>query len=201
MLNAHNGTNKTETQTPVSLGYLPDSIKTIISDKKFIIYHYGHHGIKWCLIYEDRDSYVITIGTTRQENIDMNSGIDTLKLLNSYRDLICWGIDTLPETTRAMVPIYQKEWSPFYSSLSVYNTPSVCLFNSDNAIGFEGTDEIDVNNNFKDLCYLMWWLSDPNIRKYLPGFEQFYSKVFRASGPYQIIGSQNADVSILGAIS
>lgn len=173
MLNAHNGTNVTETQTPVSLGYLPDSIRAVIADKKFLIYHYGHHGIKWCLIYEDRDSYVITIGTTRQENIDRKSGIDTLKLLNSYRDLICWGIDTLSETARAMVPIYQKEWSPFYSSLSVYNTPSVCLFNSDNAIGFEGTDEIDVNNNFKDLCYLMWWLSDPNIRKYLPGFEQF----------------------------
>lgn len=156
-----------------SLEFLPDSIKEIVSDKKFLIYDYGHHGKKWCLIYEKEDSYDIKIGTTRNEPHSSVSIIDTMKLMDSHRDLICWGLDTLPNITKNMARQFPKQWSGFYTSLSVFNQQSNCIFNSNNAIGFEGCNNTAINYNFSSLCYLMYWLSAPEIRSSLPGFDNY----------------------------
>lgn len=165
--------NVKDSNSSFSFELLSDSIKKIVSNREFIIYDYGHHGKKWCLIYEKGDSYDIIIGTTRNEPHSFVSVIDTMKLMDSYRDLICWGIDTLPYITKDMVWQYPKQWSSFYHSLSVFNEHSNCIFNSNNAMGFEGFDSIVVNDNFSRLCYLMHWLSAPEIRSLLPGFEEY----------------------------
>ena len=157
----------------ISLGLLPDSIKEIVSNRKFIIYDYGHHGKKWSLIYEEADSYNIKIGTTRNETPNLISKVDTTSLLDAYRNLICWGMDTLPYITKDMGRKYPKQWSGFYSSLSVFNNHSDCIFNSSNAIGFEDCDDMAINENFTRLCYLMYWLSAPEIRSLLPGFDDY----------------------------
>lgn len=158
---------------PFSFEFLPDSIKEIVSNRKFIIYDYGHHGKKWILIYEDGYSYNIKIGTTRNESPNLASKIDTANLVDSYRNLICWGLDTLPNITKDMDRLYPKQWSGFYRSLSVFNRQSNCIFNSNNAIGFEGSDSIQINEKFLTLCYLMYWISAPEIRLLLPGFDDY----------------------------
>lgn len=157
----------------VSLHILPDSIKEVITGKQFLLYDYGHHGKNWCLIYEDGDSYKIRIGTTRMKKPDLEAKIDTALLIAHYRDLIGWGMDTLPSVTKNMVWQYPEQWSTFYNSLSVFNEHSNCVFNSDNAIGFEGPDSTIVNDNFSRLRYLMYWLSAPDIRSLLPGFDDY----------------------------
>lgn len=158
---------------PFSFEFLPDSIKEIVSNRKFIIYDYGHHGKKWSLIYEEGDSYDIKIGTTRNEPHSPVSIMDTMKLMDSYRDLICWGLDTLPNITMDMDRLYPKQWSGFFRSLSVFNQQSNCIFYSNNAIGFEGRDSASINEKFLTLCYLMYWLSAPEIRSLLPGFDDY----------------------------
>lgn len=168
--------NANDSNLPFSFELLSDSIKEIVSNRKFIIYDYGHHGKKWCLIYEEGDSYDIKIGTTRNEPHRSVSIIDTMKLMDAYRDLICWGMDTLPNITKDMNRLYPKQWSGFYRSLSVFNQQSNCIFNSNNAIGFEGFDSIVVNDNFSKLCHLMYWLSAPEIRSLLPGFDDYINK-------------------------
>ncbi len=165
--------NTTANNISFSFEFLPDSIKEIVSNRKFIIYDYGHHGKNWCLIYEEGDSYNLKTGTTRNEPHSFGSMIDTMKLMDSYRDLICWGMDTLPNITKDMDLLYPKQWSGFYRSLSVFNQQSNCIFNSNNAIGFEGRDNIPINENFSTLCYLMYWLSAPEIRSLLPGFDDY----------------------------
>lgn len=153
--------------------YLPDSIKNIIEDKKFLLYDYGHHGTKWCLIYENRKSYNILIGTTRSEPPFIYIPIDTVKLLEKYQHLICWGLDSLPNIAKGMTKQYSIGWSTFYSSLRVYNKSYICIFNSNNAIGFEGVNSKKINLQFNQLCYLMRWLSAPELRNALPNIYEF----------------------------
>lgn len=172
-MGADSKNNTIDNNLHISLEFLPDSIKEFVLDKRFIIYDYGHHGKKWCLIYEDGYSYNIKIGTTRNESPNLASKIDTANLVDSYRNLICWGMDTLPNITKDMDRLYPKQWSGFYRSLSVFNRQSNCIFNSNNAIGFEGRDSIHINENFSTLCYLMYWLSAPEIRSLLPGFDDY----------------------------
>lgn len=166
-------TNIIDDNPCVSLELLPDSIKTIVYDKKSLIYDYGHHGKNWCLIYEDGDSYNFKIGTTRNKQPDLGAKIDTALLIASYRTLIRWGMDTLPDITKGMVWQYPEQWSTFYSSLSVLNDQSNCIFNSNNAIGFEGHDNTAINEKFLELCYLMRWISAPESRDLLPGFDDY----------------------------
>lgn len=172
-MGADSKNNTIDNNLHISLEFLPDSIKEFVLDKQFILYDYGHHGKKWCLIYEDGYSYNIKIGTTRNESPNLASKIDTAKLVDSYRNLICWGMDTLPNITKDMDRLYPKQWSGFYRSLSVFNRQSNCIFNSNNAIGFEGPDSIHINENFLTLCYLMYWISAPEIRHLLPGFDDY----------------------------
>lgn len=168
------GVNNTVEDNPsISMEFLPDSIESIVSNRKFIIYDYGHHGKKWCLIYEDGDSYNFKIGSTRNELTNPIPQIDTAGIMDSYRNLISWGMDTLPYVTKDMARQYPEQWSTFYSSLSVFDLQSECVFNSNNAIGFEGKDNMVINERFSKLCYLMYWLSAPEIRHKLPGFDDY----------------------------
>ena len=137
------------------------------------MYDYGHHGKKWCLIYEEGDSYNFKIGTTRNERLDSASPIDTARLMAVHRDLIFWGIDTLPYITENMDRQYPEQWSTFYKSLSVFNQQSDMIFSANNVVGFEGPDNMAINADYRGLCYLMYWLSDPEIRTKLPGFEDY----------------------------
>lgn len=119
------GVNNTVEDNPsISMEFLPDSIESIVSNRKFIIYDYGHHGKKWCPIKD-------------------------------------------------MARQYPEQWSTFYSSLSVFDLQSECVFNSNNTIGFEGQDNMVINERFSKLCYLMYWLSAPEIRHKLPGFDDY----------------------------
>jgi hypothetical protein len=165
--------NTIDNNLHISLDFLPDSIKEDVLNKRFVIYHYGHHGTKWCLIYEDGDSYNIKIGTTRHEPPNLALKIDTAKLMDSYKNLICWGMDTLPHVTKDLVRKYPEQWPAFYHSLRVFDRQLNCIFNSNNAIGFEGNDNLAINESFLKLRYLMLWLSAPEIRSSLPGFEDY----------------------------
>lgn len=167
------GENVNEDTLYVSLAFLPDSIREAVSNKKLMIYDYGHHGKKWCLIYEDADSFNIKIGSTRNEPTDLASKIDTSRLMDSYRSLICWGLDTLPYITKNMERLYPKQWSGFYSSLSVFNQHTKCVFNSIKVIAFGGRNNKIVNEKYWKLCYLMYWLSAPDIRALLPEFNDY----------------------------
>lgn len=156
-----------------SLYLLPDSVKELVSNRKYMIYDYGHHGSRWCLIYEEGGSFIFKIGSTRNERPNLVSQIDTDSLMDSYRTLICWGLDTLPYITMDMDRQYFKQWATFYRSLSVFNQQSSCIFNSNNAIGFEDCDNTPINEKFSRLCYLMFWLSAPEIRHSLPEFDDY----------------------------
>jgi hypothetical protein len=164
--------NAIDNELHSSLDFLPDSIKEIVSNKRFIIYYYGHYGTTWSLIYEEADSYNIKTGTTRNKPLNLGPKIDTENLMDSSKDLICWGMDTLPYITKDMAREYPQLLG-FYHSLSVFDQKSNCIFNSNNSIGFEGCDNMALNDNFLRLSYLMYWLSAPEIRSMLPGFEDY----------------------------
>lgn len=169
-----NGVTSTNDENPgLASTLLPDSIKKIVANRKFIMYDYGHHGKKWCVIYEDGDSYNFDIGSTRNERLNLDSQIDTAKIMADYRDLICWGMDTMPDATKNMARKYPEQWASFYKSLSVFDKQSDCIFEANNVVDFEGTDNRPINANFHKLSYLMYWLSAPEIRHLLPGFEEY----------------------------
>lgn len=105
---------QTDVEKNASLHFLSDSEKALLADKKFIVYVYGHHGIKWSIIYEDGDSYNFSIGTTRETSPEPGHDIDTLKLFEAYRSLINWGMNTLPEISKENKLKYPDQWSCFF---------------------------------------------------------------------------------------
>lgn len=66
-----------------SLYLLPDSVKELVSNRKYMIYDYGHHGSRWCLIYEEGGSFIFKIGSTRNERPNLISQIDTDRLIRT----------------------------------------------------------------------------------------------------------------------
>lgn len=177
---AENNQTKVNVYSDITFDWLPDSTKKIISNKKSIIYYYGHYGRNWSIVYEDGDSYSYIIGTTRtnEESPQSDSkkkiiGIDTLKLFESYRDLIAWGMDTFPEITKNLTPKYSAMCISCYNVLEVFNSKSECIYWDNNVGRFEGTNSSIVNEKYSALCYLMLWLSAPMLRELLPGFEEY----------------------------
>lgn len=159
-----------KTDINYGLGFLPDSVKSIIAENRSIIYSYGHHGQIWVVIYEKSDSLYILNGTTRQYQSMDKSEFDTTTFLNSNRPIIKWGLDSLILQSKAMIPRYRTQYSSLYRSLCVYEPKNQTFFDSNDAVAYSVTDSIAFKNKFHKLCLLMYWLSSSEIRPYVTEF-------------------------------
>lgn len=139
-----------------------------------ILYMSGHSAHIWSVIEKDGETFRALSGRVNAygENIVTESTksnmFDTVALFSKYRELLLWGLDSLPSEARRMKPIRSDVYKPFYHSLSVIplNTPS--YFDSDTDARFAGPDSIVFNSKFKSLSQFMYWLAEPFIRPYTP---------------------------------
>ncbi len=146
---------------------LPDSVLREIENDTFILYDFGR---LWSALIK-RDNGLVALTGQKKWVHDAaypsdEEIFDTVGLLDTYKETINWGFDSLPELSLKMAPVYRTEYSPFYSFLQIFHSDKHRIFNSDNAIAFAGPDSAVFNSKLGKLKDLMLWLSFPFIRPY-----------------------------------
>ena len=153
---------------------LPDSVYSLLKGKSVIFYSYGHYGYSWSLIakmdsgYQALSGRVSYVGELHFNKPTESSQFDTTHLFSQNNALFSWGFDTLASKIRSMKKISREPYVTFYTNLSIINSDGVNVFNSDDAVAYSGPDSLCFNKKYHRLCLIMRWLSDTNIRQYIP---------------------------------
>lgn len=153
---------------------LPDSVYSLLKGKSVIFYTYGHHGYSWSLIAKTDSGYqalsgrVGYAGEHHFNNQTESNQFDTALLFSKNQALFSWALDTIASKIKSMKKISREPYVTFYTNLSIINSDGVNVFNSDDAVAYSGPDSLCFNKKYHKLCLIMHWLSDGNIRQYIP---------------------------------
>lgn len=153
---------------------LTDSLYSLLKGKPVIFYSYGHYGYSWSLIAKMDSAYQafsgrVGYGGERHFSKPTESNqFDTTHLFFKNRALFSWGLDTIASEIKSMTKISREPYVTFYTNLSIINSEGVNVFNSDDAVAYSGPDSLCFNKKYHKLCLIMRWLSDTNIRQYIP---------------------------------
>lgn len=137
----------------------------------YIFYWNGHNGMNWGMIYPDSAGMRMASGTTRSwTNADSCcSLIDTVMLLEDNAKTIKWAFDSLPGEARLMQPCKNETYGgPFYREMFVVKDGATVFLNKYDTEKYAGPNKEGFNSRFSDLMYLMLWVSNPQIREYVP---------------------------------
>lgn len=145
-----------------------------LEGKPIILFMAGHNAQIWSAVVKDGAEFSILSGKINSqrgnvvaESKDSNL-IDSIALINKYRPLLLWAIDSLPLKAKIMKSIKSKEYNPFSPSLMVMPLKNGLDFHSGNTYRFAGPDSIEFNGKFDSLFVLMYWLAEPFLRPYTP---------------------------------
>ena len=153
---------------------LPDSVYLLLKGKSVIFYSYGHYGYSWSLIAKMDSGYQTFSGRVgydgeRHFNKPTESNqFDTTLLFSKNHALFSWGLDTIASEIKSMKKVSREPYVTFYTNLSIINSDGVNVFNSDDAVAYSGPDSLFFNEKYHKLCLIMRWISDTNIRQYIP---------------------------------
>ena len=158
----------------ISRNVLPDSVYSLLKGKSVIFYSYGHHGYSWSLIAKMDSGYQafsgrVGYGGENHFNKPTDSNqFNTTLLFSKNHALFSWGLDTIAHEIKSMKKISRETYVTFYTNLSIINSDGVNVFNSDDAVAYSGPDSLCFNKKYHKLCLIMYWLSNTNIRQYIP---------------------------------
>lgn len=153
---------------------LPDSVYSLLKGKSVIFYSYGHYGYSWSLIakmdsgYQTLSGKVDYVGEQYFNKPSESNQFDTTHLFSKNHALFSWGFDTIASKVKSMKKISRDPYVTIYTNLSIINSDGVNVFNSDDAVAYSGPDSLCFNRKYHKLCLIMRWLSDTNIRQYIP---------------------------------
>lgn len=153
---------------------LPDSVYSLLKGKSVIFYSYGHYGYSWSLIAKMDSGFQafsgrVGYGGEHHFNKPSESNqFDTTHLFSKNQTLFSWGLDTIASKIKNMKKISRDPYVTFYTNLSIINSEGANIFNSDDAVAYSGPDSLSFNIKYNKLCLIMRWLSDSNIRQYIP---------------------------------
>lgn len=152
---------------------LPDSLHTLLKGRPMIYYSYGHYGYTWSIIAKTDSTYRIYsgdvdyMGNLHFHKISETDSFDTTKLIIHSNALLSWGFDSISSEAIKMKRV-SGPYYPIYYDLSIFNSDGVNVFDSPQNVTFSGEDSINFNKKFDKLCTIMWWVSNSEIRKYIP---------------------------------
>lgn len=135
----------------------------------YLFYCTGHHGIVWSLIASDSSGIYFYNGTTREQRVCADSiFLDSLSFVKENIKTITWGFDSLVSAAKLLKPIENRIYNPFYSQIYVVIDNNLVFSHNDTEDYYTGADSIRFNHNLSKLVYLMFWLSAPSCRPYMP---------------------------------
>ncbi len=153
---------------------LPDSLNLRVKGHPAIFYSYGHYGYKWSLIVKTESGFnafsgkMSYLGHPDINQLTEENRIDSAKLFSKNCELLTWAFDSISTEGIDMKRIRRAPYTGIYKDLSVINSEGRILFSSDDAAAFSGPDSLNFNKRFLKLCLIMYWLSEPKIREYIP---------------------------------
>lgn len=150
---------------------LPDiSLNNIVRDRDFILCSYGHNGLMWSIIVKEDGGFLEYHGNTREDIVESYDNTETNinEIIMQNKELIQWGLDSLPLESKRIIPNVNNNYNPVYCNIRVYNKNGECVFADTNSESYDGVGDIQFKRNFKKLKFLMIWLNSPNLHQYLP---------------------------------
>lgn len=153
---------------------VPDSLYSLLTGKSVIFYSYGHYGYSWSLIAKMDSGYQAFSGRAGYggehhfKKPSESEHFDTTQFFSKNQALISWGLDSIASAAKRMIKNSRVPYVTFYTNLSIVNSEGIDVFNSDDAVSYSGPDSSCFNKKYHKLCLIMRWLSDANIRQYIP---------------------------------
>lgn len=148
--------------------YLLDKEGKSINSDDYLFYRTGHHGILWSLIASDSSKIYLYNGTTRSHiEYAYHSSLDTSSFIENNIKTIKWGLDSLSNTAKLLTQLKSESYNPIYTELNIVKNNKI-IFCHNNADSYTGEDSVKFRYNLGKLIYLMYWLSAPASRQYLP---------------------------------
>ena len=80
---------------PATYLNIPDSIKSIAEEHRFVFYSTGHYGSTWSLVYVDGEKISFLRGRDMGRAIEIKEPFES-ELLAANRSMFNWAIDTMP---------------------------------------------------------------------------------------------------------
>lgn len=151
---------------------IPDSIYQDIKDKPLIFYSSGHYGCIWSLVIYVEGNFKAVSGSTSSGEIiiqkpDGENMLDSTAFFTATRGILRWGLDSLMSEVSLLKPVERKEYSPIYTSISVFSGDSIISLDSYRAISFTGPGSVRFNEKYHRLLLIMAYLAEPYIRQYI----------------------------------
>lgn len=153
---------------------LPDSIYSFLKNRPMIFYSYGHYGYSWSLIAKMDSDYkafsgrVDYLGRCHFNERSESNAFDSTLLFSQNRALLSWGFDSIQTEAGRMKKIKNETYVTFYKDISVIGSEGKTVFSSDDATAYSGPDSVSFNKKFQKLSLIMYWLSNAEIREYIP---------------------------------
>ncbi len=155
---------------------MPDSVSKMLEGRPLLYFSIGHYGYRWSILTKEGKNFrtlsgrVSYIGEKYITEPVESIRFDTAELFDANRALILWGLDTLPMEVRRMRSIERgrENYITIYDKFLVFDSRGRRLFDSNGALAFSGPDSLEFNSKYHRLCFMMQWLSTPELRKYVP---------------------------------
>lgn len=158
---------------------MPDSICHKLKNNQIIFYSRGHYGYSWALIAKSDNRLRGFIGKVRysgeatMEEIAESNQLNLDTLFEANRDILDWGFDTISSESANLTANKSSIYCSVTDDILVFNTDGECIFKSNGAASFSGPDSLEFNKKYHNLGLIMMWLSQPEIKQYIPNHAIF----------------------------
>lgn len=142
-------------------------VSQINADKAMVFYMGSPHGYNWCIVCKDSNQYHVFNGTDNTKSLANSQILDTSGILQQRSDILDWGFNYLPRANKAVIPKTDVLYNPICWRLKLYKK-NVQLFEINNNMLYNGSDSICFTKNLRDLIMVLYYLSSPDLREYLP---------------------------------
>lgn len=132
----------------------------------FLLYNRGINHTLWCIVLRHNGSYITYF--CKDSHMDFVTHLDSIVLYDNA--IFDWAFNDMSDV-KYRIP----------EQGNMINTTSIELFDlrENNCFyinEYYCTDNKDVNTRLEQLFYLLYWLSSPNVREYLPMPKVLYNE-------------------------
>lgn len=146
------------------------SVTNDSTDKNYIFFGCGHHGMIWSKIAFDSTGIHLSNGTTRatiDDDQPSDTPIDTIRFIENNIHTINWGIDSLYLDAKLFDSSPNDIYNPIYQELYVIKNGNL-FFHHSNTENIIGLNNLKFNRKLNKLIYMMLWIASPPLRQYMP---------------------------------
>ncbi len=124
-----------------------------------LVYNVGSYAL-WSKISQDSTSYVFS--SWKDMKTKPLAPFDTIRVIDTWRPIIKWGLDTLPTLSKEMQPIFLPSNVHQHLGLDVYDNGAITFTKEFDVMKYEGPNSEEFNKKLMKLSCLMLWLCLPD---------------------------------------